>query len=81
MAAGPSFVSSSLGLLAQPNIGLLGIAGTSMDLVDCNPRTLVGQFSLADFLVLGLLQALVAVEKYTLLALPTQLWVHQGLAS
>ncbi|CAF4431227.1 unnamed protein product, partial [Adineta steineri] len=57
MAAGPSFVSSSLGLRTQADIGLLGIAGTSMDLADYNPGTLVGQFSLADFLVPRLLQA------------------------
>ncbi|CAF4246346.1 unnamed protein product, partial [Adineta steineri] len=57
MAAGPSFLSLSLGLLAQPDIGLLGIAGTSVDLADCNPGTLVGQFSLEDFLVPELLQA------------------------
>ena len=76
MAAGPSFVSSLLGLLAQPDIGLLGIVGTSVDLADYNPGTLVGQFSLADFLVPRLLQASVVVEQYTLLALPTQLWVH-----
>ena len=80
MAVVPSFVSSSLGLLAQPNIGLLGIVGTSVDLADYNPGTLVGQFSLEDFLVLGLLQASVVVEEYTLLALPTQLWVRQELA-
>ena len=79
MAAGPSFVSSSLGLLAQPDIGLLGIAGTSVDLADYNPGTLVGQFSLADFLVPGLLQASVVVEQYTSLALPTGLWVRQEL--
>ena len=63
MAAGPSFVSSSPGLLAQPDIGLLGIAGTSVDLADCNPGTLVGQFSLVDFLVLRLLQVSAAVER------------------
>ena len=80
MAAGPSFVSLSPGLLAQPDICLLGIVGTSVDLADCNPRTLVGQFSLADFLVPGLLQASTVVEQYTLLASPTQLWVRQGLA-
>ncbi|CAF4362967.1 unnamed protein product, partial [Adineta steineri] len=37
MAAGPSFVSSSLGLLTQPDIGLLGIVGTSVDLAYYNP--------------------------------------------
>ena len=79
MAVVPSFVSSSLGLLTQPDIGLHGITGTSMDLADYNPGTLVGQFSLADFLVPELLQASVAVEQYTLLALPTRLWVRQGL--
>ena len=79
MAARPSFVSSSLGLLAQLDIGLLGIAGTSVDLADCNPRNLSGQFSLVDFLVPGLLQASVVVEQYTLLALTTQLWVRQEL--
>ena len=80
MVAGPSFVSSSLGLRAQADIGLLGIAGTSVDLADYNPRTLVGQFSLAGLLVLELLQASGVVEKYTSLAWPTQLWVRQGLA-
>ena len=80
MATGPSFVSSSLGLRAQVDIGLLGIVGTFVDLADYNPGTLVGQFSLADFLVPGLLQASMVVEQYTLLAFPTQLWVRQGLA-
>ena len=79
MATGPSFVSSSLGLHARPDIGLLGIAGTSVDLADYNPGTLVGQFSLEDFLVPELLQALVVVEQYASLALPTQLWVRQEL--
>ena len=80
MAAGPRFVSSSLGILTQPDIGLLGIVGTSVDLADYNPGTLVGQFSLVDFLVPGFLQASVVVEQYTLLALPTQSWVRQGFA-
>ena len=80
MDAGPSFVSSSLGLLAQPDIGLLGTMGTSVDLADYNPGTLVGQFSLADFLVPRLLQASAVVEQYTSLALPDQLWVRQELA-
>ena len=71
MAMGPSFVSSSLGLRAQVDIGLLGIVGTFVDLADYNPGTLVGQFFIADFLVLRLLQASVVVEQYTLLALPT----------
>ena len=79
MVAGPSFVSSSLGVCAQEDIGLLGIAGTSVDLADCNPGTLVDQFFLADFLVPRLLQASVVVEQYTSLALPTQLWVRQEL--
>ena len=55
MVAGPRFVSSSPSLLAQPDIGLLGTAGTSMDLADCSPGTLVDQFFLADFLILRLL--------------------------
>ena len=80
MAAGTSFVSLSLGLCAQVDIGLLGIAGTSVDLADYNPGTLVGQFSLEDFLVPELLQASVVMEQYTLLAFPTQSWVRQGLA-
>ena len=80
MAAGPRFVSSSPYLLTEPGIGLLRTAGTSVDLADCSPGTLVDQFFLADFLVPGLLQASVVVEKYTSLALPTQLWVRQELA-
>ena len=79
MAAGPRFASLSPGLLAQPDIGLLGTAGTSMDLADCSPGTLVDQFFLVDFLVLRLLQASVAVERHTSLASPNQLWVRQGL--
>ena len=79
MAMGPRFVSLSPGLLAQPDIGLLGTAGISVDLADCSPGTLVAQFFLADFLIPGLLQASAAVERHTSLALPTQLWVHQGL--
>ena len=62
MATGPRFASSSLGLLAQPDIGQLRTAGTSVDLADCSPGTLVDQFFLADFLVLGLLQASATVE-------------------
>ena len=80
MAVVPSFISSPLGLRALPDIGLLGIAGTYVDLADYNPRTLVGQFSQASFLVPELLQASVVVEQYTFLAFPTQLWVCQGLA-
>ena len=80
MAAGPSFVSSSLGLRTHADIGLIRIVGTSVDLADYNPGTLVGQFSLADFLVPGLLQASAVVEQHTSLASPTQLWVRQELA-
>ena len=76
MAVGPRFVSSSPGLLAQLDIDLLGTMGTSMDLADCSPGTLVDQFFLADFLIPELLLALAAVERYISLASPTQLWVR-----
>ena len=80
MAVGPRFASSSLGHLAQPDIGLLGTARTSVDLADCSPGTLFDQFFLAGFLIPRLLQASTAVERHTSLASLTQLWVHQGLA-